>query len=194
MGHVSGGPALTPAMGTPFRPEAGPLVRSNTSATMLRSWRPSRQTRPGVRDDDSPTSRRLSEPVADSGAWTPSARQVHQLEGGHTRRRDGHLSAGPIHFAALGHQVHRRGDLPNDYPSRTCAVLSVYQTANNPLLLVQHSADVAFCDTSSRESVPQTCPHEPTHLVAGRNEPPNCLFKRALSLIACCPHPGVPPD
>ena len=25
-----------------------------------------------------------------------------------------HLSAGPIHFAALGNQVHRRGDLPND--------------------------------------------------------------------------------
>jgi hypothetical protein len=40
--------------------------------------------------------------VADSGAWTPSAPRVHQLEGGHTRRREGRLSAGPIHFAALG--------------------------------------------------------------------------------------------
>ncbi len=38
----------------------------------------------------------LPEPVADSGAWTPSARQGNPLEGGHTRRRDGRLSACPI--------------------------------------------------------------------------------------------------
>ena len=48
------------------------------------------------------------------GAPPPSAGQVRQLEGGHTRRRDGRLSASPIHFAARGHQVHRRDGLPND--------------------------------------------------------------------------------
>jgi hypothetical protein len=39
--------------------------------------------------------------VADSGAWTPSARQGHPLEGGHTRRGEGDLSGGSLPCPAL---------------------------------------------------------------------------------------------